>query len=99
MNEVMHDFGLHFEHNEQSLRIVEHFEKMIVGKIRKWGNSMGILISKKDVEKLGFHEGQDVQVKLESKSNPLKEMFGQFPNPKPTEEILKELRKNTSKFE
>jgi dGTPase len=28
MNEVMHGFGLHFEHNEQSLRIVEHFEKV-----------------------------------------------------------------------
>lgn len=59
---------------------------------------MGILISKKDVEKLNLKENQEVQMKIEPKSNPLKEMSGQLPFKRPAKEAIEEFRKNTSKW-
>lgn len=70
---------------------------MVAGKIRKWGNSMGVLISKKDLKDLGLHENEEVQMRVERRSNPLKEMFGAGKFSRPIDEILAEHRKNTSK--
>lgn len=34
------------------------------GKIRKWGNSFGILIPKKELDEKGLNEGQEVEFEL-----------------------------------
>ena len=49
---------------------------MIVGKIRKWGNSMGLLIPKEEAERMHLMENQEVAVEITKKESPLKELFG-----------------------
>ncbi len=71
---------------------------MFEAKIRKWGNSFGIIISKIEMEDKGLHENQKVLIEVKKKENPLTEMFGAGKFSKPTIEILKENRKNTSKY-
>jgi len=49
---------------------------MIVCKTKKWGNSLGLLIPKKEAVSLGLRDGQEVAVELTKKTNPLRELFG-----------------------
>lgn len=49
---------------------------MIVCKIKKWGNSMGVLIPKNDAAQLQLKEGQEVAIEITKTENPLKELFG-----------------------
>ena len=70
---------------------------MIAGKIKKWGNSFGVLIPKKEMEKMNLKEDQEVIVEVTKKGNPLKELYewGKTHKlSKPTEQILKEARKD-----
>lgn len=71
---------------------------MINTKVKKWGGSFGLLISKKDAEKLKLKDNQELMIEITPKTNVLKEMFGTSKFSKPTEELLKELRKNESKY-
>ncbi|QQR92699.1 MAG: hypothetical protein IPJ89_00435 [Candidatus Iainarchaeum archaeon] len=71
---------------------------VMIGKLRKWGNSMGLLLSKKELNKLGLKEHDEIMLTIQKKSNPLREMFGAMKFSKPTAELLKESRKNESKF-
>ena len=67
---------------------------MITGKIKKWGNSMGLLIPKKELERLNIKENQEVLVEIVKKENPLKELFGFGKNNKITRKEFEEMRKN-----
>lgn len=49
---------------------------MIIGKIRKWGNSIALLIPKEEARSLNLGEDQEVAVEITKKDNPLKELFG-----------------------
>lgn len=65
---------------------------MIATKIKKWGNSIGVIIPKEEANKLNLKEDQEVTIEIK-KENPLKELFGTLKFKKSTEEILKETRK------
>ena len=73
---------------------------MIITKTRKWGSSLGIVIPKETVEEFKLKEDQDVLIEIKPKDNPLKELFGigKGKITRSTEEILKESRKNMSKY-
>ncbi|MEK6868981.1 MAG: AbrB/MazE/SpoVT family DNA-binding domain-containing protein [Nanoarchaeota archaeon] len=71
---------------------------MIAAKTRKWGNSLGIIIPKGEVENLKLRENQTVIVEITKKENPLKELFGFAKLNKPTEELLKGIRGKESKY-
>ena len=45
-------------------------------KVKKWGGSYGLLISKKDANRFHLKENQQVSVEIIPKSNALKELFG-----------------------
>ena len=68
---------------------------MIAAKIKKWGNSYGILIPKNELHKMNLGENQEVIVDISKKENPLKEMFGfakKSKLKKSTKQIIKEVR-------
>jgi antitoxin component of MazEF toxin-antitoxin module len=76
---------------------------MIETKVKKWGNSVGILIPKEDVKKLHLKQGEQVLVNIQRKENPLNELwgFGQKMGKirrKSTKEELQELRELESKW-
>ena len=68
-------------------------------KTKKWGNSLAIIIPKKVAKELKLKLNEEINLKLEKKSNVLKELFGSIHFSKPSEELLKEARKNTSKWD
>ena len=70
---------------------------MIKGKLKKWGNSFGVIIPKEIVDNEGFNENQEVEflvVKNDSKKV-LKETFGILKRKgnKSTEQIMREMDK------
>lgn len=71
---------------------------MIAAKTKKWGNSLGIIIPKEEVDNLKLRENQTIVVEIIKKENPLKELFGFGKLKKPTEELLKEIREKESKY-
>jgi len=73
--------------------------KMIIGKIKKWGNSLGLLIPKKELSRMNIRENQEVIVEITKKDNPLKELFGFGKKNKITkEEFLKTRNMLESRF-
>ncbi len=66
--------------------------------VRKWGNSFGLLVSRRDAARLGIKENQKLRVKVEEKVNPLQELFGAKLINRPTKIVLKEARENFSKW-
>ncbi len=63
-------------------------------KTKKWGNSIGIILPSKTVEKLNIKPEEEIAVEIEKKGSPLKEMFGRGKSwGKSVAEILTEFRK------
>ena len=60
-------------------------------KLRKWGNSLGIVVPQKKLEKEHMKEGEEVRAFLIKKSNVLKETFGTFKFKKSTQQMVDEI--------
>ncbi len=67
---------------------------MITGKIRKWGNSIALLIPKEEARSLDLREYQEVAVEITKKDNPLRELFGFGRKSKITRKEFLEARKS-----
>ena len=68
----------------------------ITTKIRKWGNSFGIVIPHSKVEKDSIKEGNEVNVLINKNENILKETFGTFKFKKSTQKMIDEIDKELS---
>ncbi len=64
-------------------------------KLRKWGNSLGILVPFSKINDDKIHEGDsiDVFMKKEKRKNVLEETFGTLKSRKSTDKIMKEIDK------
>jgi len=60
--------------------------------VRRWGNSVGVVIPKEVVRKLHVKAGDQVVIDIQKRDNPLKELFGSMKFSKPTKELLAEVR-------
>ena len=67
---------------------------MITTTMRKWGNSLGMIIPKEEVEQFKLHKNQQVVIKIVQTENPLKELFGAFKGGKLSADKIKEFRKS-----
>lgn len=66
----------------------------IKSKLRKWGNSFGVIIPRKELEKMSFNEGDEICLFINPvEKNVLKEMFGTFKFKKSTSKLLQEVDK------
>jgi len=64
-------------------------------KIRKWGNSFGVVIPKKEIKKVEVGEGEDVFVFIKKEGNDgLRDTFGKFKFRKSTDKIMEEIDKD-----
>ncbi|MBU0628019.1 MAG: hypothetical protein KKC75_02430 [Nanoarchaeota archaeon] len=70
---------------------------MIAGKIKKWGNSFGVLIPKHELERMNLGENQEVIIELTKKDNSLKELFGWGKKNKISQEEFLKTRKMLEK--
>ena len=61
-------------------------------KIRRWGNSFGIVVPLKAVEDEGVRDGDEVKIFMKrAKGNVLRETFGTLKSRKTTKKIMKEI--------
>lgn len=62
-------------------------------KIRKWGNSYGIIIPHEVLRDKGMKEGEEIDAILVKKGNVLRETFGSHKFSKPVKKLMKEVDK------
>lgn len=67
---------------------------MIIAKTRKWGNSIGIVLPKKELALLNIGEDETVEIEIKRKENPLLELFYAKKEKKIGIAAVKELRKD-----
>ena len=77
---------------------MSNFMTKTIVKLRAWGNSVGAIIPKSDLEKAHLRPDDHVEIIFKKKENPLKEVFGQLAKIKPRSkksdlQILKEMDK------
>ena len=61
------------------------------GQFKRWGNSVGLRLSKKDLFRNRFRLNQKVKILVLPERNVLKETFGTLKFKKSTEKIMKEI--------
>jgi len=60
-------------------------------RLRRWGNSFGVVVPQNVVESENIREGDDVRIFFNKrKTNILREMFGTFKFKRPVEDLLRE---------
>ena len=73
---------------------------MIETKLRKWGNSFGVLIPKDELERNNLKENDSIIVIVKRKISPAKELFGSLIIKEPTDKIMREIdEKFKSRFD
>jgi len=66
----------------------------IKARTKEWGNSIGVIIPKEAIVKEGIKPNQEIVLQIHTK--PItqgKDIFGKWKFKKPTEQLLKEVRK------
>ncbi|MFH1256113.1 MAG: AbrB/MazE/SpoVT family DNA-binding domain-containing protein [Candidatus Diapherotrites archaeon] len=66
----------------------------VSAQVRRWGRSIGVVIPKDKALKARLKPGDEVNLLILEKKNPLKETFGILEFSRPTREILKETDKD-----
>jgi antitoxin component of MazEF toxin-antitoxin module len=66
---------------------------MIEGRIRRWGNSYGILVSKDEMKRHNLNVDEEILMDIKKK-NRMEELFGLCKIEKPTTQILRESRES-----
>ena len=63
----------------------------VEGEIKKWGNSLALRLSKKDLKKTKFRVNQRVKALIIPETNVLKETFGTLKFKKSTDQMMREV--------
>jgi hypothetical protein len=67
---------------------------MIVTKTRKWGNSIGVVLPKQEVERLRIKENQEITIDIAPQTDPFRELFNTGGRKKIGRAALQELRRD-----
>ena len=59
--------------------------------LKKWGQSIGVIIPKKDIEREKMKEGDKVKLMVMKKSNVLAETFGTLKAKRPTAALMRDI--------
>ena len=70
------------------------YTMVIEAKTKQWGNSIGIVIPSKIVEKLALRPEENIIVEISKKENVLKELFGAVKFKRSVKEVIKEVRED-----
>jgi len=62
-------------------------------KLRRWGNSFGIVVPLKAVESAGVKEGEEITLLFKTNKVNLRRLFGKHKFFKPTAQLMKEMDK------
>jgi len=60
-------------------------------KLRKWGNSFGVIVPQKAIEETNAKDGDEVTILLKKEKPDLRKLFGVHKFSKPIEQLMKEM--------
>lgn len=60
-------------------------------RLRRWGNSFGIVVPQKTVEQTNAHEGDEVTILFKMDKPNLRKLFGAHKFSKPVDKLMKEM--------
>ena len=63
----------------------------IKARLRRWGNSFGVVVPQKAIESTSAKEGDEIIVLFKIKKTNLRKLFGAHKFSKPTEKLMKEM--------
>ena len=63
----------------------------VKSKLRRWGNSFGIVVPQKTVEETKVKEGDVITIIIHNEKPNLRKLFGSHKFSKPTEKLIKEM--------
>lgn len=62
-------------------------------KLRKWGNSLGVIVPQKVIEQERVKEGDEITLYVTNKKPNLRKLYGKHKFKKPVEQMMKEMDK------
>jgi antitoxin component of MazEF toxin-antitoxin module len=60
-------------------------------KLRKWGNSFGVVVPQKAVENIDIKEGENITILIKKEKPNLRKLFGSHKFSKPVSQLMKEM--------
>ncbi|MBS3077306.1 hypothetical protein J4233_03460 [Candidatus Pacearchaeota archaeon] len=64
-------------------------------RLKKWGNSIGIVIPNETIERLSLKPEEQIVIEISKKENVLKEMFGKARFKKSARKVIDDFRKDS----
>ncbi len=65
---------------------------MVYAKIKKWGNSLGIILPNEIIKSKAIVENEIIEIEIKKKNEPLKKLFGTLIRKISTQKIKDEIR-------
>ena len=65
---------------------------MVYAKIKKWGNSLGIILPNEIIKSKGIVENEIIEIEIKKKNEPLKKLFGSLIRKISTQKIKDEIK-------
>jgi antitoxin component of MazEF toxin-antitoxin module len=65
---------------------------MIIARTRKWGNSIGVILPKNELDRLKIGADEEISIEVKRKENPLKDLY-EAKLPKITRKEFEKIRK------
>ena len=63
-------------------------------RLRRWGNSLGVIVPQKVIESEKVKEGDEITLLVSNKKPNLRKLYGKHKFKKPVEQIMKEMDKD-----
>lgn len=71
---------------------------MVAARLKRWGNSLGIVVPRDVVRRKGLREGDVVEFQVDRKTKSYRDYFGTFKPKKSTRRLLREAREGEDKW-
>jgi len=65
---------------------------MVYARIKKWGNSLGIILPNEIIKGKGIVENEIIEIEIKKKNEPIKRLFGTLTRKISTQRIKDEIR-------
>ena len=69
-----------------------HEEERLKAEIRRWGNSLGVILPKDVTRRLKLKEHEMIELKVKRGKEDLMDLFGTLKFKEPTKKIIKEIK-------
>ncbi len=67
--------------------------KTMICRTKRWGNSIGVILPRDILTEMGIGEGEEINIEVRKKENPLRKLFGAGKDNPITRKDIRQMRK------